>query len=353
MKKKDLPPQLTPAKQQEDLEYKVRINELQSQLDPGKLVRFTSAAGAVAAAVDSGANVINAVTSLSIAVKTLYSTYEGTKEFGERHRSLELIVVNATRRRLIWQESIFNSGTTFAGPMPMNVLPVDTIDPTGATLWTVANGQGSLLTGVSGGGKWRLEGTPFSLVLGFTNPQFGSIKSEIGLVSCDARADLAYNACANLEAKHYEMLGYTLSVYADEARAGGDRRLVFCISENPQKSSYCMGDLLKPGEYLAPDQYLLSRNSRFAACYHSNRSNLVVYDLEKLHAPAWSTPPNKNAASRCGVSNAGNFSIRGISDDIHWEAPRTAPGGYLKLCDDGSLQMYSSNNDSIWNSHAS
>ncbi|MCB0370123.1 MAG: hypothetical protein KDD45_12045, partial [Bdellovibrionales bacterium] len=41
----------------------------------------------------------------------------------------------------------------------------------------VANGQGTWLTGVSGGLKLRVEGHDIFLGLGFTNPQFGGYKN--------------------------------------------------------------------------------------------------------------------------------------------------------------------------------
>ncbi|MCI0915470.1 hypothetical protein [Pseudomonas putida] len=348
---KDNSSPLKSAEHQQQLEQQLKIKELEHQLDlmsPGRLASYTSAAGQITEAINQGANVVNSVTALRSAVMNLYAAFEGTKEFAARHRTLELVVVNATRRRLLWEKSFFDSGTTFAGPMPLNVVPVDAKDPVGVTLWTVANGQGAIMTGVSGAGKWRLEGTPFSLILGFTNPQFGSIKSEIGLVGRNAETRLAYDACDNVEAKQYCMFGYTLTVHADEAKAGAERRLVFCIAEDPNTVTHDMGDTLKPGEYLTPGQFLLSRNGRFAASYQSDQGVLMIYDLNGLRRSVWSSGTTRRSAWRCGVNESGQFSVMENERVITWEAPLTVPGGYVKLSDEGSLCLYDNRDKNVW-----
>jgi len=350
MKKEKNAP-LKPAEYQQQLEQQLKIKDLEHKLEsmsPGRLASYTSAAGQVTEAINQGASVINSVTALRSAVMKLYAAFEGTKEFAARHRTLELVIVNATRRQLVWEKSFFDSGTTFAGPMPMNVVPVDAKDPVGVTLWTVANGQGSIMTGVSGAGKWRLEGTPFSLIIGFTNPQLGGIKSEVGLVGRNAEARLAYDACDNVEAKQYFMFGYTLTVHADEAKAGAERRLVFCIAEDPNKVPHDIGDTLTPGEYLTPGQFLLSQNGRFAASYQSDQGSLVIYDLNGLRRTVWSSGSISRPAWRCGFDEDGQFSVMESERVITWKAPLKVPGGYVKLSDEGSLCLYDNRDTKVW-----
>ncbi|WP_455925447.1 hypothetical protein [Pseudomonas putida] len=347
---KNEPLKNTPHKALED---QIKTRELENQLaglTPGKLAKMTTAAGQVQAAIDAGTDIVNSVVGLKDAVMNLYGSFEGAKAFADRHRSLEMVVVNATRRRLVWENSFFDSGTTFAGPMPLNVLPVDTHEPVGATLWTVANGQGSVMTGVSGAGKWRIEGTRFALVVGFTNPQFGSFKSEIGVVGRDAAARIAYDACDNVDAKQYEALGYTVSVIADEAKAGGNRRFVFCITETPHEGDLDRGDTLNAGEYLAPGQYLISPNGQFVAAYSSELGNVAVYDINQLRKLIWSTGPSRRTAWRCGLEADGTFAVLEGPGKPVWTAPATAPGGYIKLADDGSLRLFDSTHSQVWNS---
>ncbi len=319
-------------------------------LNAGRLASLTTTAGQVKAAIDAGKDIINSVTELHSAVMKLYGAFEGAKAFGDRHRTLELIIVNATSHRLVWEGSFFDSGTTFAGPAPMNIDPIDELHPIGATLWTVANGQGSIMTGVSGAGKWRIEGTRFALDIGFTNPQFGGFKSEIGVVGAGAPVRLAYDACDNVEAKQYEVLGFNVAVYADQAAAGGDRRFVYCITEARQDAQANRGDTLKAGEYLTPGQFLISRNGAFAASYQEKDGNLVVSDLNSLHKSVWASSTSFHNAWRCGLDAQGKFSTLEGEGQAVWSASASAPGSYVTLSDEGVLSVYDEANNPVWSS---
>lgn len=191
-----------------------------------------AAHAAVVGAIKGGTEVIGAVSELKSAVEQLYQSFEGAKDFKDRHRSLELLVINATSKPLTWQPPYFDSGTTYAGPIPINVPAADADHPAGVSLWTVANGQGSIATGVSGAGKWKIGNSGFSFLIGFTNPQFGSFKNAIIIAPDNAAAKSAYDASEDVHAKQVSDHGFTATVYADEGKVGGHRRFVFAIAES-------------------------------------------------------------------------------------------------------------------------
>lgn len=334
---------------EEGIQPRTSANQ-RAQLDPASLLKLTTTAGQVSAALDAGKDVIESVSGLKDAVLNLYNSFEGADAFVERSRKLELVVINATSRRLVWENSFFDTGTTFTGPIPLNILPVDETEAVGATLWAVANSQGTIMSGLSGAGKWQIEGTAFSLVIGFTNPQFGSFKSEIGIVGRDAEARIAYDATDNVEAKQFNMFGFTVSAYADEAKVGADRRLVFCVIEKPSETSPNKGDALAPGEYLAPGEFLVSANGKYAASYEAGNGKLVIHDLNALRSITWSTDSTSITAWRCGLSDEGCFETLEAQDAVTWAAPESAPGGQVKLDNDGVLRLYDSNGTQLWSS---
>jgi hypothetical protein len=105
------------------------------------------------------------------------------------------------------------------------------IDPTGTSLWAVANRQGSVGTGASGAGKWFIEGTDLSLIIGFTNPFVGSYKHEIGIRDKDESSQWGYDNSEDEQAKQYpNESGYYVSVYMDEPKFSPYKRFVYAIA---------------------------------------------------------------------------------------------------------------------------
>lgn len=278
----------------------------------------------------------------------LYGSFEGAKNFSDRHRSLELVIINATRHKLVWDESFFDSGTTFAGPVPLNVTPALENEPTGAVLWTVANGQGSFLTGVSGAGKWNLEGTELALVIGFTNPQFGSYKNEIGIVGRRAKPRLAYDASFHANAKRHNMMGYTVTAYSETAQGGGMRRFVYCIAEDKNNGFSDRGDLIKAEEYLTLGESIMSQNGQYVAYFEPEHGNLVVYNLDALRRVVGATGATRNSGVRCGLSMEGRFAVLAQNGRTTWEAPAAVPGGYLQLTNSGQLSLFDGAKKQVW-----
>lgn len=346
-----MPNEITTAEYQAPSQDQARTSQPENQIvemSSSRLASFTSAAEKVSTAIYMGMNVIDSVSCLKEAVGKLYASVEGTMDLADRHRSLEMVIVNATRHPLLWEEPYFDSGTTFSGPMPINIAPVDEVDPMGAALWTVANDKGSILTGVSGAGKWLIAGTRLAVNIGFTNPQYGGFKNEIGIVGRDAAPRLAYLACDNMHAKEYDLCGFDVNVYPDAGRLGGSRRFVFCITESQLGTQPNRGDLLQAGEYLKPGDFLQSRNGRYAAYYRPRRGQLAVYDLNGLRREIWSTGSSNRSAWRAGLSSDGAFTVSENEKQVVWSAPVNAPGGFIHLTDSGSLALLDHAKQQVW-----
>lgn len=147
------------------------------------------------------------------------ATIQGYKDlFGgadkpeDRHRSLQLTLINATDHDIILQDHIFESGT-WVYSFPARIAARQ------AVTGFVANSQGSILTGVSGGFAFRVEGQNLSFGLGFTNPQFGGYKTSIILRrNINGLATAAYDTAQNNYPKLESMDGFELQVRQVESK---------------------------------------------------------------------------------------------------------------------------------------
>ena len=74
----------------------------------------------------------------------MYRKFEGATEFKERHRSLELAIINGSSKELRFSKEHFDSGTWFVSPEPLVLKPGE------ASIAYVASRPGSILTGVTG-----------------------------------------------------------------------------------------------------------------------------------------------------------------------------------------------------------
>ena len=107
-----------------------------------------------------------------ITAETYYGDF-GEKEFRNRFRSLELAVINGTDRCLHFKGEFFREGTWFVSPQPL------VIEPGTGSIAFVATKQRAIYTGVGGGLEYKLDGTDFSLYMGFTNPIVGCYKTFV------------------------------------------------------------------------------------------------------------------------------------------------------------------------------
>ncbi|MDJ0517763.1 MAG: hypothetical protein QNJ74_16460 [Trichodesmium sp. MO_231.B1] len=180
----------------------------------------------IAEAIKEGFGIVMQLPEVIKAVQEVYSMFEGATEFSDRHRSLELLVINGSNEKLTWEEPYFDSGTTFEGPKPMNIAPGE------MSLYKVANRQGSFATGVSGGAKWLIEGTDRSLIIGFTNPHMGGYKYELGIRSKNESAEWGYDNSDNDDAKQHTQSGYYISVWMEKGVESPYKRYVYCIANS-------------------------------------------------------------------------------------------------------------------------
>eukprot|EP00918_Siedleckia_nematoides_P076279 GHVU01166766.1.p1 GENE.GHVU01166766.1~~GHVU01166766.1.p1 ORF type:complete len:194 (-),score=34.70 GHVU01166766.1:550-1131(-) len=148
----------------------------------------------------------------------IYKKFEGATEFKDRNRSLELLLVNATHHTLVFEEEYFDSGTWFWSPLPLNIKPGK------SSIMYVADRQGSILCGVTGGLRYKIEGDNKYLYLGFTNPEAGCYKNFITVTPNKMGAKFGYDNAEDDTVKHLDVAGYHVQ----------------CTMKPPKKSDYKM-----------------------------------------------------------------------------------------------------------------
>lgn len=175
--------------------------------------------------IKQGQDLVAAVDGLYAAVRGLYDQFAGANDFKDRYRSLELLIVNGSTRKLVWADPYFDSGTTFWGPIPMN------IEPGASSLWSVASRAGAVGTGVTGGGKWNIEGTDSSFIIGFCNPFAGSYKNVVAIRGGGEGSQWGYDNSQDEQAKQSTESGFYARVYMDKSEISTYNRFVYCIAD--------------------------------------------------------------------------------------------------------------------------
>lgn len=185
----------------------------------------------IAVAAKAGKSIVETVDGVYDLGKKIYTdtsgTLEGATEFKDRHRSLELTIVNGINRDLEFENGsdYFNSGTWYTSLQPL------VIKPGTAALGFVANRQGSILTGVTGGLRLGIKGKDYALFLGFTNPQFGCYKTSIHVWPKTRSAEDAYLAASDDSIKCCTEHGYFLRATLEQPKEGGMKRMEYVISK--------------------------------------------------------------------------------------------------------------------------
>ena len=134
-------------------------------------------------------------------VNNVYKPFEGAQEFKDRHRSLELKIVNGTQHRLEFVEHFFCSGTFYTNPNPLH------IDSGEGSFARAANRAGSIGCGLSGGITYKIAGTDYFFYVGFTNPHWGCYKTFID-VGKGKSAEWAYEQCNDDSVKQIDKQGF-------------------------------------------------------------------------------------------------------------------------------------------------
>ncbi len=141
-------------------------------------------------AVLSGKDLINdAASNCYDAAVSFYHKLDGGSDFKDRHRSLELVIANASNETLEFDSEYFDAGTWFHHPEPLRLQPGD------VTMLFVASNAGSLVTGVNGALKYRIASTDKCLFVGFSNPNIGSYKTYVAVDHQTQTARWAYERC--------------------------------------------------------------------------------------------------------------------------------------------------------------
>lgn len=140
----------------------------------------------------------------------LKGTFEGSWSVKDRTRSLQLTFVNLTDKDILLEDTFFDSGTWFQSWSPE-------IKAGMVQQGTVANSQGSVMTGVTGGMRLKIKDTQTYIYLGFTNPFTGSYKHYVELNKDWKQARHGYDNSQNNNPKIQEADGYKIQCVQTES----------------------------------------------------------------------------------------------------------------------------------------
>jgi hypothetical protein len=142
-------------------------------------------------------------------VDGLVKLFEGSWNIKGRSRTLQLTFSNLLRQQVSYAGDYFDSGVWYKTWTP-------TMRPGSITQGTVANRQGSFMTGVTGGIKLRIEagnGKPAAYIyLGFNNPYVGGYKNFGEISTLNKPPKYGYSKSSNNSPKNSVSNGYRLQV---------------------------------------------------------------------------------------------------------------------------------------------
>ena len=169
----------------------------------------------------AGKSVVNSDT---FELESLYGNIDESSVFKGRYRSLELAIINGTTHNLRFDSEYFYSGTWFCSPDKL------VVKPGSGTVALVANRAGSAY-GVTGGWRWKIEGTTKYVVMGFTNPSVGCYKTSIQCTSDKSvTAESGYDCAYDDSVKFKTENGFILSALLGQAKRGGDKLIEYIVS---------------------------------------------------------------------------------------------------------------------------
>jgi len=155
--------------------------------------------------------------------------------FDEKHRPIELVVVNGLKRALRLRPKRGDTGTYFSSGKwfvhPQNI----EISPGGMMPMFVSNTDGSVLTGVSGMLDYEIVGDEDKhFLVGFSNPQFGSYSTYINVLE-DKTAKEAYETedddlwGDNIKSEKIRDTNYYVSAYIRKGKQGAAKLYEYAI----------------------------------------------------------------------------------------------------------------------------
>lgn len=180
---------------------------------------------AIQNAIATGASILDSVADVYDSAMRVYGAFDGATDFSQRHRSLELCIVNGTSKDLRFYEEYFDSGTWFTSPKPLIIPPGE------VSVAYVANKQGSVCTGVSGGIKYEIVGSICYMLCGFTNPHMGSYKNFVAISWSDGTAKGAYDNCYDDTVKMQTIEGFSVTCTMHEPKKSPFRMMQYTVTE--------------------------------------------------------------------------------------------------------------------------
>ena len=151
------------------------------------------------------------------------------KGFRKRFCSLELSIVNKTERATLQlKEEHFSSGSWFEHFLQASMEP-------GKTYTAFVSSKKGAPFGVTGGLKFAINNGKKQkyLILGFTNPMLGSYGTYINIsVDDDCTARSGHENSKNNSHKFLTVEGYQLEAVVQQAQEGGDKMIIFTISDS-------------------------------------------------------------------------------------------------------------------------
>lgn len=177
-------------------------------------------------AISSGKDILGDMGEIVDKALAFYGKFEGALEFRDRHRSLELTVVNACRYTLEFDSEHFDSGTWFVSPQPL------VIEPGNISVLYVADRQGSFCCGVSGGLKYRIAGSGKCLYVGFTNPHMGCYKTFVDVTGGSEGPQYAYDNSQDDTVKQKNAGGFRVTCTLKEGKKSPFKNFQYTIEDN-------------------------------------------------------------------------------------------------------------------------
>ena len=165
------------------------------------------------------------VVSDMVYVESLYGHFIETKKWKGRTRKLEVVVINGTTKHLQFDEDYFETGHWFSAP------PSLFLQPGSGVVGFAANRPG-FLTGVTGGMRWKIEGTSKYVVIGFTNPRVYRNKTFIQCTSEQKMtAKMGYKRTYDDRLKFEMVDGFVVSAIVHPGRKGGNLLYEFIVAD--------------------------------------------------------------------------------------------------------------------------
>ena len=157
--------------------------------------------------------------------ESLYGHFKETKQWTNRAKKLEIVVINGTTKKISFENDHFDTGHWFVSPKKL------VLQPGNGTVGFAAN-RPLFPTGVTGGMRWKIEDTEMFVVIGFTNPRVYRNKTYIQCTSDEkVTAKTGYRYTRDDRVKFKTENGFIVAAMVQQGRKGADKLYEFIIAE--------------------------------------------------------------------------------------------------------------------------